>query len=65
VPASTFSLIAPAPASDDIEPNNATFWERLSPLGRTVAGAAEFDLRPSGIDGFMDDPEADEEESWR
>jgi hypothetical protein len=41
------------------------FWERLSPLGRTVAGAAEFDLRPSGIDGFMDDPEADEEESWR
>lgn len=41
------------------------FWERLSPLGRTVAGAAEADLRPSGIDGFMDDPEPDEERSWR
>jgi hypothetical protein len=38
------------------------FWERLSPLGRTPA---EADLRPSGIDGFMDDPEPDEEESWR
>jgi hypothetical protein len=41
------------------------FWERLSPLGRTVAAAAEFDLRPSEIDGFMDDPEAKKEESWR
>ena len=37
------------------------FWERLSPLGRTVAGAAEVDLRPPGIDGFMDDPEPEEE----
>ena len=41
------------------------FWERLSPLGRTVAGEAEGDLRPSGIDGFMDDPEAKKEGSWR
>jgi len=41
------------------------FWERLSPLGRTVAGAAEVDLRPSAIDGFMDDPEAKKEELWR
>jgi hypothetical protein len=38
------------------------FWERLSPLGRGLAAA---DLRPSGIDGFMDDPEPDEEGSWR
>jgi hypothetical protein len=38
------------------------FWERLSPLGR---GPAEADLRPSEIDGFMDDPEPDEEASWR
>jgi len=41
------------------------FWERLSPLGRTVAREAEVDLRLSGIDGFMDDPEPDEEGSWR
>jgi hypothetical protein len=41
------------------------FWERLSPLGRTVAGEAEVDLRPSGIDGFMDDPEAKKEGLWR
>ena len=41
------------------------FWERLSPLGRTVAGETEVDLRPSGIDGFMDDPEAKKEGSWR
>jgi len=40
------------------------FWERLSPLGRTVAGAAQVDLRPSEIDGFMDDPEAKKEGSW-
>jgi Replication-relaxation len=32
------------------------FWERLSPLGRAPA---EADLRPSGIDGYMDDPEPD------
>ena len=38
------------------------FWDRLSPLGRAPA---EADLRPSGIDGFMDDPEPDEEGSWR
>jgi hypothetical protein len=41
------------------------FWERLSPLGRVPAAAAEEDLRLSGIDGFMDDPEPDEEGSWR
>jgi hypothetical protein len=45
------------------------FWERLSPLGRTVAGEAEVDLRPPGIDGFMDGPDEDddlnEEGSWR
>jgi hypothetical protein len=41
---------------------HAGFWERLSPLGR---GPAAADLRPSGIDGFMDDPEPDEEGSWR
>ena len=37
------------------------FWDRVSPLGR----AAEADLRLSGINGFMDDPEPDEEGSWR
>jgi len=36
-----------------------------SPLGRTVAGEAEVDLRSSGIDGFMDDPEPEEEGLWR
>jgi hypothetical protein len=41
------------------------FWERLSPLGRVPAAAAEAGLRVSGIDGFMDDPEPDEEGSWR
>jgi hypothetical protein len=41
------------------------FWERLSPLGRIPAAATEADLRLSGIDGFMDDPEPDEEGSWR
>jgi hypothetical protein len=41
------------------------FWERLSPLGRAQADTADLDLRPSGIAGFMDDPEADEEGSWR
>jgi hypothetical protein len=41
------------------------FWERLSPLGRLPAAATEADLRLSGIDGFMDDPEPDEEGSWR
>ena len=41
------------------------FWERLSPLGRVPAAAAEADLRLSGIDGFMDDPEAKKERSWR
>ena len=45
------------------------FWERLSPLGRTVAGETEVDLRPSGIDGFMEDQNDnalnDEEGSWR
>jgi hypothetical protein len=41
------------------------FWERLSPLGRLPAAAAEADLRLSGIDGFMDDPEPEEEGSWR
>jgi Replication-relaxation len=41
------------------------FWERLSPLGRVPAAAAEADLRLSGIDGFMNDPEPDEEGSWR
>ncbi|MGH2886604.1 MAG: replication-relaxation family protein, partial [Solirubrobacteraceae bacterium] len=34
------------------------FWERLSPLGRA---AAEADLRLSGINGFMNDPQSDEE----
>lgn len=29
------------------------------------AGAGGLDLRVSGIDGFMDDPEPDEEGSWR
>lgn len=29
------------------------------------AGAGGLDLRVSGIDGYMDDPEADEEGSWR
>jgi len=37
------------------------FWERLSPLGRTVAGEVGEDLRLSGIAGFMDDPKPDEE----
>ena len=41
------------------------FWEWLSPLGRTVGGGAKIDLRPSEIAGFMDDPEPDEEGSWR
>ena len=41
------------------------FWERLSPLGRAPAAATEADLRPSGIAGYMDDPEPDEEGSWR
>ena len=41
---------------------NAGFWERLSPLRRAPT---EADLRPSEIDGFMDDPEPDEEGSWR
>jgi hypothetical protein len=41
------------------------FWKRLSPLGRVPAATAEADLRLSGIDGFMDDPEPDEEGSWR
>jgi hypothetical protein len=41
------------------------FWERLSPLGRAPAAAAEGDLRLSEIDGFMDDPEPDEEGPWR
>jgi hypothetical protein len=41
------------------------FWERLSPLGRVSAATADGDLRLSGIDGFMDDPEPDEEGSWR
>ncbi|HET8821518.1 MAG TPA: replication-relaxation family protein [Thermoleophilaceae bacterium] len=41
------------------------FWERLSPLGRVPAAAAEADLRLSAIDGFMDDPEPNEEGSWR
>lgn len=38
------------------------FWERLSPLGRVPAAA---DLRPAEIAGFMDDPEPNEEGSWR
>jgi hypothetical protein len=42
--------------------NHPEFWDRLSPLGRAPA---EVDLRPSGIDGFMDDSEPDEEGSWR
>jgi hypothetical protein len=41
------------------------FWERLSPLGRVPAAETAVDLRLSGIDGFMDDPEPDEEGSWR
>jgi hypothetical protein len=41
------------------------FWPRLSPLGRKTAAESGADLRPSGIDGFMDDPEPDEEGSWR
>jgi hypothetical protein len=39
------------------------FWERLSPLARPSAATGEVDLRPSGTDGFMDDP--DEEHAWR
>jgi hypothetical protein len=42
--------------------NHSGFWDRLSPLGRAPADA---DLRPSGIDGFMDDPEPHEEGTWR
>lgn len=59
----------------DIDPRSALgrrwrhdcpgFWERLSPLGRVPAAATAGDLRPSGIAGFMDDPEANEEGSWR
>ena len=41
------------------------FWERLSPLGRAPAAEREADLRLSEIDGFMDDPEPNEEGSWR
>jgi hypothetical protein len=41
------------------------FWERLSPLGRVPAAETAVDLRLSGIDGFMDAPEPDEEGSWR
>jgi hypothetical protein len=41
------------------------FWERLSPLGRLPAAAAESDLRLSGIAGYMDDPKPKEEGSWR
>jgi hypothetical protein len=41
------------------------FWERLSPLGRLPAAAADGDLRLSEIDGYMDDSEPDEEGSWR
>ena len=41
------------------------FWERLSPLGRAPAGETGVDLRQPKIDGFMDDPEPDEEGSWR
>lgn len=37
------------------------FWARLSPLGRVPVA----DLRLSGIDGFMDDPEPKKEGSWR
>jgi hypothetical protein len=39
------------------------FWERLSPLARTSATGGEVDLRPSGTDGFIDDPH--EEHAWR
>jgi Replication-relaxation len=45
--------------------NAPGFWERLSPLGRLPAVAAEEDLLLSGIAGYMDDPEPDEEGSWR
>jgi hypothetical protein len=46
------------------------FWERLSPLGRPLApespapqnGPDGFDLRPSGVDGLMPDPEANLDE---
>jgi hypothetical protein len=41
------------------------FWERLSPLGRIPAAEIEADLRLSETDGFMDDPEPDEEGSCR
>jgi protein involved in plasmid replication-relaxation len=45
------------------------FWERLSPLGRTLAGEGEADLRLSETAGLMPDPvdeELDSEEvSWR
>ncbi|MGH3025615.1 MAG: hypothetical protein ACRDLR_04130, partial [Gaiellaceae bacterium] len=37
------------------------FWDRLSPLGRVPAALPPVDLRLSAIDGFMDDPQADEE----
>jgi hypothetical protein len=59
-------------AGSSLDPTNALgrcwrhdhpgFWEQLSPLGRAPA---EANLRPSEIDGFMDDPEPDEEGSWR
>jgi hypothetical protein len=39
------------------------FWERLSPLARPSAARGGMDLRPSGTDGLMDDP--DEEHAWR
>ncbi len=41
------------------------FWERLSPLGRVPAAESPVDLRLSGIDGFMNDPQPDEEGGWR
>ena len=39
------------------------FWERLSPLGRTLPTTPDLDLRPSSTDGLMDDPDP-KERSW-
>jgi len=53
--------------------DTAGFWDRLSPLGadppavlstprsRSVSGGGPVDLRWSGIDGSMDNPDANDE----